>query len=260
MTPLLEASGISFEYPGRPVLRDVSVHLAAGEVVALIGPNGTGKSTLLRLLLGELRGRGRIEWAGRALSRWRKRDLARQVAYLPQTPAYEPGQRVYDALSLGRAPYWGAFGIETDRDLQVIRETAQHVGIADLLERPMDALSGGQRQMVFVGRALVQEPRALLLDEPSTFLDLRHQVALCGLLRQTARQRSLGVLMASHDLNLATAYADRLILLHEGSIAADGEPSAVMQPDILSRAYEVRIERVDRGPGQPPAVFPVVER
>jgi iron complex transport system ATP-binding protein len=115
------------------------------------------------------------------------------VAYLPQSPSYEPEQRVAEALRLGRAPYWGAFGIESTRDAQVVGEVARLLALDDLLARRMDELSGGQRQRVFVGRCLVQEPRALLLDEPNTFLDLRHQVELSQLLRRLARERQVPI-------------------------------------------------------------------
>src|SRR5213076_2350519 len=114
-----------------------------------------------------------------------------RVAYLPQSPATEPGQTVLDALRLGRSPYWSAFGLESPRDEQVVRSVSKRLGLDDLLSRPMDELSGGQRQRVFVGRCLVQEPTALLLDEPNTFLDLRHQVELCQLLRQLSKEQSI---------------------------------------------------------------------
>src|SRR5262249_29813120 len=153
-------------------------------------------------------------------SHWTRRELARRVAYLPQSPVADAGQTVIDTLRLGRSPYWSAFGIESPRDEQVVRSVSARLGLDDLLSRPLDELSGGQRQRVFVGRCLVQEPAAMLLDEPSTFLDLRHQVELCQLLRQLAKEQSIGVLMASHDLNLAAAYANRVVVLSEGTIAA----------------------------------------
>ena len=119
----------------------------------------------------------------------------------------------------------------------------------------MDELSGGQRQLIYVARALIQEPRALLLDEPNTYLDLRHQVELAQLMRRLARERSLGLLVASHDLNLAAAFADRLVLLQDGTVAADGSPDIVLQPDLLTRVYGVAMERVPRI-GKPPLVVP----
>jgi iron complex transport system ATP-binding protein len=224
----------------------------------LLGPNGSGKSTLLRLLLGHLTpASGDVQWDGQPLRSHRPRGLARLVAYLPQSPAHEPGQTVLEVLRAGRTPYLHAFGLESPRDVDVVRQTAELLQLTDLLSRPMEELSGGQRQRVFLGRALAQEPRAFLLDEPSTFLDLQHQAQLWQLLRTLARERNLAVLAASHDLNLSAAFADELLLLHEGGIAAAGTPDAVLSPPLLSRVYGVEMERLDR-PGKTPVVFPGV--
>jgi iron complex transport system ATP-binding protein len=240
------------------VLRGVSVSLAAGEVVALLGANGSGKSTLLRVLLGQLTPTtGTVRWDGRDLSAWPRRELARRVAYLPQTPTADAEHRVIDVLRLGRTPYWGAFGLESQRDAQVVREVAATLELTDLLDRPVDRLSGGQRQRVFVGRCLAQEPAALLLDEPTTFLDLRHQVELLQLLRQLARSRAVGILMASHDLNLAAAMSDRAVLLDQGAVAAEGPPGEVLREEVLSRVYGLPMRRVPRE-GGPPFVFPEI--
>lgn len=257
MTPaLLDARNLHFAYAQRPVLRAVSLSLAAGQVMTLLGPNGSGKSTLIRVLLGQLRAAGELCWDGKPLRRWARRALARTVAYLPQSPTWEPEQTVSDVLRLGRAPYLQVFGIESLRDLEVVRNVAAMLELSDLLGRRMDELSGGQRQRVFVGRCLVQEPRALLLDEPNTFLDLRHQVELSHLLRKLAADRGIGVLMASHDLNLAGAFADRLLLLNEGAIAATGTPDEVLKPEILTAVYGLPIERIDRPMSARPLVFP----
>jgi iron complex transport system ATP-binding protein len=255
--PLLQASQLSFRYADRPILREVSLSLDAGEIVSLLGPNGAGKTTLIRALLGHLRASGNIEWDGNQLQQWSRRELAKRVAYLPQTPTADAEQTVLDVLRLGRAAYWGAFGIESVRDVQVVDEIAGLLELRELLDRPMDALSGGQRQRVFVGRCLVQEPKAMLLDEPSTFLDLRHQVELCGLLRKLAREKGIAVLMASHDLNLAAGFSDRLMLLNDGAIIAAGTASDVLRPELLGSVYGVPIERIDRE-GMAPVVFPVI--
>jgi iron complex transport system ATP-binding protein len=255
--PLLVASGINFAYVDKPVLRDVGVTLAPGEVVALIGPNGSGKSTLLKALLGHVRASARsVRWDDRELRRWSRRALARRVAYLPQSPAHDADHRVADVLRLGRTPYWGAFGLESPRDVEVVQHVAHQLDIEDLMTRPMDELSGGQRQRVFIGRCLAQEPAAMLLDEPNTFLDLRYQVELFTLLRKLAKEQSIGVLVASHDLNLAASHADRLILLDEGTVAALGDAQAVLDPELLSRVYGVRVERVERGNGAVPLIVP----
>jgi iron complex transport system ATP-binding protein len=248
---LLQATNLSFAYADRPVLRDVSLNLASGEVVALLGPNGVGKTTLIKALLGHVRAGGGIVWEGRGIAAWGRRELARRVAYLPQAAASDPGQTVLETLRLGRAAYWTGFGIESPRDAQVVEEIATLLGLNDLLHRRLDELSGGQRQRIFVGRCLAQEPAAMLLDEPSTFLDLRHQVELCELLRKLSREKQLAVLMASHDLNLAAAFADRLLLMHDRTIVAHGDASSVLDPQLLSRVYGTPIERIDRQGGAP---------
>jgi len=256
MNPLLAAANVTFAYATEPVVSDVSLALSAGEIVALIGPNGSGKSTLQRLLLGHLRGRGTVEWEGRAIHRWSRRELAKKVAYLPQAPTFDADHRVIDVLRLGRAAHWSAFGIESRLDAQVVEQVAQELSLGDLLGRRIDQLSGGQRQRVFVARCVVQQPAAMLLDEPSTFLDLRHQVDLLQLLRKFARERSIGILMASHDLNLIAGFTDRMILLHEGRIAASGTPAEVMQEELLSRVYGVAMERIERRGTEPPVLLP----
>jgi iron complex transport system ATP-binding protein len=245
--PLLAISDLHFAYGDQSVLRGVTVSLSAGEVVALLGPNGSGKSTLLRVALGQLApAGGAVRWEGRDVAHWPRRELARRVAYLPQAPTAELDHRVADVLRLGRAPYWGAFGLESPRDARVVAEVADTLQLADLLDRPMDQLSGGQRQRVFLGRCLAQEPAALLLDEPTTFLDLRHQVDLLQLLRRLAKERSVAILMASHDLNLTAALSDRAVLLDDGTVAAEGTPSDVLRPDVLSRVYGVPMRRVQQ--------------
>ena len=137
----------------------------------------------------------------------------------------------------------------------MVRQAADVLHLRDLLARPMDELSGGQRQRVFLARALAQEPQAFLLDEPNTFLDLRHQAELWRLLQSLAREKNIAILAASHDLNLSAAFADELLLLHEGKLVASGAPEQVLDPKTLSRVYELPIERLDR-PGRPPVVFP----
>jgi iron complex transport system ATP-binding protein len=252
---ILSAINLTFAYRDRPVLRDISVSLARGETVALIGPNGSGKSTLLRALLGHVAATGDITWTGRPLQKLARRDLARLVAYLPQTPTFDADQSVRDVLRLGRSPYLGAFGLESFDDATIVDMVATKLGLTDLLPRLIDELSGGQRQRVFVGRCLVQQPAALLLDEPNTFLDLKHQADLVTLVRGLAKG-GLGVLIASHDLNLAAAIADRLVLLREGQVVATGTVDEVLSPALLSEAFGTPLRRVD---GPRPGILPTFE-
>jgi iron complex transport system ATP-binding protein len=251
---LLSAADLCFSYGDRPALTNVSLTLQTGEIVAIIGPNGSGKSTLIKALLGHLPASGEILWRDKKLADWRLRDLARVVAYLPQSPRHEPGQTVAEVLRLGRASRWGPFGLESSGDEQITLEVAHTLGLDDVMDRPMDQMSGGQRQRVFIGRCLTQQPAALLLDEPNTFLDLRHQIDLWQILRKLARENSLAVLVASHELNIAGAFADRMILLHEGRIAAAATPDQVLRPEVLSPVYGLPLVRYGDAPH--PIVLP----
>jgi iron complex transport system ATP-binding protein len=255
MTRLLDATDITFAYAGLAALRGVSLGVDARQIVALLGPNGSGKSTLLQALLGHLPATGTMLIEGMPIVKWPPRLLARRMAYLPQNPSFEPAQHVRDVLRMGRAPYWGAFGLESTQDVRIADDIAGQLALRDLLDRPMHALSGGQRQRAFIARCLVQQPALLLLDEPDTFLDLRHQVELGRLIRSLARDHGIGVLWASHDLNQAAAFADRFVLLREGQVAAAGSADDVLRSELLSNVYGVALERIDRA-GRPPMVLP----
>ncbi len=254
MPDLATAKNLAVSYNGREALRGIDLSLQAGEWLALLGPNGCGKSTLIKAMIGLVKSTGRVSWQGRDLAHFPQKAIARLVAYLPQSPTFEPLQSVLDVLRLGRYPYWGAFGIESTDDTAVIQAIAEHLGLVDLLDRPMDQLSGGQRQRVFVGRCLVQQPQALLLDEPNTFLDLRHQIELCKMLKALTREQNLGVLMAVHDLNLAALFADRVLLLHEGRLLAAGRPADILASADLPKAYGIAVRPVGGG-----LVVPVVD-
>jgi iron complex transport system ATP-binding protein len=247
---MLQATGIEFAYDVEPVLRGVDVSMTAGQTVVVIGPNGSGKSTLLRVLLGDLRGRGTIHWDGKPIGEWSPRNLARRVAYLPQGPAFDPADRVADVLRLGRAPYAGAFGIESAGDGRVVDEVADLLELTPLLARRMDQLSGGQRQRVFVGRCLVQQPSALLLDEPDAHLDLHHRAGLCRLLRRIAAEQKIAILAAVHDLNVAAALADSCVVLSGGRVVAAGAADAVLVPETLEPIFQTRIRRLTAESGR----------
>jgi len=242
---ILKAGSLSVTLGSRQVLEDVSVELSPGEILAFIGPNGSGKTTLLRALLGNVNSTGDIEWFNRPANRIHISERAKSIAYMPQTPTCDPADTVEEVLRLGRSPYRGLFGIETDADDRVIAEVARDLELAEFLTRPMSTLSGGQRQRVFLGRCLAQSPKVLLLDEPATFLDLRHQVELYRLLRKLASEQNIGIIMASHDLNLAAMHADRAVVLKDGSVLASGAIDDVMTSQIMSQAFDLPMKRIE---------------
>lgn len=248
--PILTATGVSFSYEKTPAVDQFDLMLECGEIVSLLGPNGSGKSTLLKLLLGHLRGAGTISWQQRDLWDWPRRELARLIAYLPQSPLIDDAQTVMELIRLGRAPYWPMFGLESPADVEIVDRVIDELGIErGLLRRRLDEVSGGQRQRIFIARCLVQQPRVLLLDEPTTFLDLGHQMQLLQLLGQLSREKQIAILMTSHDINLAGDFSDRLVLMNNGRKVAEGPGNAVLTPALLGEVYGVAMEKLNREDG-----------
>jgi iron complex transport system ATP-binding protein len=231
---------VSARYPRetREALHGVSLTAAAGAVTAVVGPNGSGKSTLVRLLLRRLPARsGRIEFAARALETFDARDFARRVAIIPQRESPVFSLPVRDYVALGRYPHEGPWRSGTARDAALVEEAMADAGVSDLAVRDILALSGGEWQRARIARALAQGGDALVLDEPTTFLDVGHEMAMFELFATLAR-RGRTVLVISHQLNLIARFADAMVLLHNGEVAAAGAPHTVMQATTLERVYQ----------------------
>jgi iron complex transport system ATP-binding protein len=247
---------VSFAYPEpdggrREVLRGVDLALRPGELVALIGPNGSGKTTLLRLLTGQLRpDAGVAQFEGRSLMEWSRDALARRVAVLPQHLELPAGFRVTELVEMGRAPHARSLFGSTADDERAVRRALVDADALELADRHADQLSGGERQRVLVAMALAQEPELLLLDEPTLHLDLAHQVALLSAIRRLRAQRGLTVLAVLHDLNLAAAFAPRVVVLAEGRVAADGPPAEVLSPALVERVFGVSVREATDGLGE----------
>ncbi|GAB6935358.1 ABC transporter ATP-binding protein [Calditerricola yamamurae] len=228
-------------YDGRDVLRGVSLEVPAGACVAVIGPNGAGKSTLLRVLSGvDEPDRGSVWVAGRPVCAYRRRELARLMAVLPQETAAPFPFTVRELVAMGRHPYLRPLRGETAYDRAVVARVLDELKLRHLADVPVDRLSGGQRQRVALARVMAQEPRVLLLDEPTTHLDLAHQVHLLDRVRRWQRQDGLTVVMVLHDLNLAALYADEVVLLVEGRVVARGRPEEVLAEPTLADVYGMR--------------------
>jgi iron complex transport system ATP-binding protein len=246
MTPALCCRELSVRFGSRVVLDRVTLSLEPGRLVALLGPNGSGKTTLLRALAGLVRREsGEVLLNGQDVRSVARRMIAQHVAYLPQAPTVLETQRVSELLLAGRLPHRGPLGFDTPSDVEIVRDLADRLELAELLDRQLGTLSGGQRQRAFIGRCLAQQPRVLLLDEPATYLDLRHQVELHRLLRRLADEQRLAVLLASHDFNLAATHCDELVLLDDGRVVAQGDGDTVMRPELIERVYGVKVRRAE---------------
>jgi len=238
-TPAITAEGIGHAYAdGRKVLDRLSIEVPAGRFFIIIGPNGSGKTTLLKLMAHLLTlQEGRIAIMGRAVSRYGARRLARAIAYVPQNVPTTFAFTVAQVVMMGRAPHLGMLGIEGAADLEIGREAMAMAGVAHLADRRLDRLSGGERQRVSIARAICQQPRIMLLDEPTATLDPAHQVRVMDLMERLGREQGLTVVMVSHDLNLAAMYADQVLLLNQGRTAGLGPPSEVLDYARLETVY-----------------------
>ena len=251
---IFEADGIAVRYSRDrpPALRNVSVHVPSASLYAVLGPNGSGKSTLLRALLGSvpLAG-GSVRVDGKPVQAWTRRTLARAVGVVTQTENVTFPISVRDFVSMGRYPYLGALRrerVEDRRAVETALEACEALGLAD---RWLGTLSGGERQRVRIARAMAQEPRALVLDEPTASLDLRHEMGVLNMLR-TSADGGLTVILVTHQMELAARFADRLLLLDEGSVAAEGAPGAVLREDVLGSVYRWPVAvTVDPATGHP---------
>lgn len=251
--PILQAEHISKSYGSRTVLNDVSLTVRAGEWVGIIGPNGSGKSTLLSLLSGaDSPAGGRIELKGRTLRSYTRKSLSQTMAVLLQESLPPIGYTVREVVEMGRFPYQSWFGSEAEDSGPYIDSIMERLQLTELEERPIDRLSGGQRQRVALAKLMAQSPSIVLLDEPTTYLDIRYQVQFMDVVRDWQQDCGLTVVSVLHDLNLAALYCDRLVVVHEGRIAADGTPEELMSPDVIARYFDTRAAIVPHpGNGRP---------
>lgn len=247
---------ICFSYGTHPVLQNICAHAKAGEITAIAGPNGVGKSTLLKCVARLLKpSGGSILYDGRDITGCKSRELSKLQAYVPQNASLSFPLTAEEYVSLGRRPYvdWSLKPL----DEAVIAENVRYMGIEQHLDKLLDELSGGERQKVLLTRALVQEPRILLLDEPTSALDMKHQMEVMTLLRKIARERECVVVIVLHDLTLIERFADRTILMKEGSIFAQGLTGEALNQSSIREVYGVETEILSTQHGR--VVVPVLE-
>jgi len=256
---MLKIENLSVYYGKRQVLRDVQVEVHSGEVVALIGPNGAGKSTLIRSISGVVPiHSGNIEVGGVNVTSLSSMERARQIAVVPQAVSMPPAFTVWEIVLLGRTPYLNFLGQASARDEDLARLALEQVDAFHLVESRMDEISGGEQQRVLLARAFAQDTPILLMDEPTAHLDLRHQIDLLKLIKKQAHDKNLTVLVALHDLNLASLFADRIAVIENGLLCIAGSPKETLTAEIMRSVYHMQVHVIAHPETGMPLIIPGV--
>ncbi|MFH0517540.1 ABC transporter ATP-binding protein [Streptomyces sp. M41] len=253
----LAARGVTVGYGARTVIDDLDVAIPPGVITTIIGPNGCGKSTLLRTMSRLLKpAKGSVVLDGDDIAKLRTRDVAKKLGLLPQAPVAPDGLTVADLVARGRHPHQSWLRQWSSDDADVVQRALAMTGVADLADRPVDTLSGGQRQRVWISMTLAQGTDLLLLDEPTTYLDLAHAVEVLDLVNDL-HESGRTVVMVLHDLNLATRYSDNLVVMRGGSVLAQGHPRDVITAELLHEAFGLRAKVIDDPVGDRPLIVPI---
>jgi iron complex transport system ATP-binding protein len=251
----IESKGISFSYNATETIKEVSVSLEQQEFVGIIGPNGAGKSTLLRILCGILKpAKGDILIFNKNMRELIQRTIAQNIAFVPQETYFTLNFSVEDIVLMGRFPYLRAFQRETNEDLAATEHALIFAHVEEFRKRPINSLSSGERQRVVLARALAQQPKILLLDEPTSHLDLHHQYAIMELLKKL-NSEGTSIIIVNHDLNLASLYCQRLILIHKGAVYSEGSPESLLNENTLKSVYKTEVKIVKHPDRKVPQIF-----
>lgn len=254
---MLHADHLSVAYGNRQVLSAISLDLLPGQVLGIIGPNGSGKSTLVRALSGVIPLKyGTISVGGKDLTHSPASQRARWIAVVPQALQMPPAFTAWETVLLGRTPHLNWFGQVSPRDEEIVRKAMTRTRTLELADRPVGELSGGEQQRVLLARAIAQTTPVLMLDEPTSHLDLQYQVSLLDQVSTLAHDENLAVLLVVHDLNLVARYADRVAMLVEGRLIASGKPGEVLTPGLLSRVYQVPLQVLPTGRADQAVILP----
>ncbi|GIK55053.1 MAG: ABC transporter ATP-binding protein [Chloroflexi bacterium] len=249
----METKNLSLAYDRETIIQQLSLSIVTGEITTLVGPNGCGKSTLLRGLARLLKPKaGEVLLDGKAIHALPTKQLAKQLGILPQGPTAPEGLTVYELVAQGRYPHQGFFQQWSPEDEETTREAIAITNMVELADRPLDTLSGGQRQRAWIAMTLAQKTPILLLDEPTTFLDIGYQLEVMELIERLNRERQMTILLVLHDLNQAARYSQRMVVLNQGRIVADGTPGAVLTKELLANVFKVQANIViDPDSGSP---------
>ncbi len=255
---LYHLEGLRFAYGSTPVLKGISTEITAGEFIAFVGPNGAGKSTLLRILAGLLRGyEGSIDFSGRAIGAYTPRELAQRIAFVPQETHVVFPFSVGEIIMMGRLPHRHNSLFESPRDRERAHQAMQLTDTESLAGKAFNQLSGGERQRVVLASALAQDPDVLLLDEPTVYLDLKHQLQFYDIVERLNADRGMTIVSVTHDVNLAARYARRMIAIRDGQFVADGPPAEVLTPGNLYDIFEIHATVFQRPDGRGAYIVPL---
>jgi len=240
MDVFFETKDLSVGYGGKPLIRNISVSIRKGEIVTLIGPNGAGKSTILKSITKHLQTICGTVWiAGTELKSYSYRQLARRVAVVLTDRMNPELLTCWDVVASGRYPYTGRMGVLSEQDEQIVTRSMEAVHVLDLAERGYNAISDGQRQRILLARAICQKPEIIVLDEPTSYLDIRHKLELLGILRDMAKRESITVILSLHEIDLAQKISDKVLCVKDGEIMRFGEPAEIFREDVIRELYDI---------------------
>lgn len=239
---MMRLEGITFSYEKDPVLSDVSFQLQPGEFVGVIGPNGSGKSTLLKLMGGILRAdRGKLSFKGRDLGSYKRKELARSISWLPQETHLVFSFKVSDVVLMGRHPYLSRLAFEGEEDFLIAQRAMEMTDTSEFSDRLFNEISGGEKQRVMIAGAIAQQSEMMLLDEPTSALDIKYQIEILNILKRLNEREEVTLILALHDLHLASKFCNRLVLLNKGRVVRSGTPEEVLQKETLEEVYGIGV-------------------
>jgi iron complex transport system ATP-binding protein len=248
MDAIIKVKDLDFAYTDKMVLQGVSFEIVSGEFLSVIGPNGSGKTTLLRLLYGQLSpSAGTIYLKDTPINNIPRRNLSRTIAVVSQMPRFHFELTALELVLMGRSPHLGLLAFEGKEDFEIAAQAMALTGVADFRDRNIFSLSGGELQRVLIARALAQKPQAMLLDEPTSYLDIKHQINICQLLKQMNKDKGITIVAVFHDINLASYFSDRVMVMKEGRIHGIGPPEEVITRETLESVYDCHVF-VDENP------------
>ncbi|MBT8351943.1 MAG: ABC transporter ATP-binding protein [Deltaproteobacteria bacterium] len=261
MKKAVEIENLDFSYKKIHVLKNLSFSVPEGNFFIIIGPNGSGKTTLMKVISGILKPQeGKLKILDLPFRDYTRKSLAKTIALVPQLVSIDFPFTVAELVLMGRSPHIGILGLEQERDLKIANRAMLFTEVEHLAHRKLDQLSGGECQRVFIARAICQEPKIILLDEPTASLDLAHQMKVMDLMEKLKNELGTTIIMVSHDVNLAAMYSDRLLMLKKGEIAGLGKPGQILTRDILKKTYDCRLLVDESAVGKFPRITLVPEK